>query len=204
MKFLPSPYSITIENCISKNIESFAMKVPSFQGIFRTSWKRGSNKNQLFQGTFSRFLQLFQGTFHWFLQFFQGTFEFFTSTLFWFKQTNSRNQGGIPPWFLEFNVIKKVSWAFHTILFMNQVNKAFPFHIFAVNGTFMKWNFLFLSQYLFLPASFSANRAFHISCPSPMHRQNDLTVGRHIAMMAARAFIVSGFLFNANRDKADQ
>ena len=91
-----------MENCISKNIESFAMKVPSFQGIFRTSWKQRSNKNQLFQGTFSRFLQLFQGTFHWFLQFFQGTFEFFTSTLFWFKQTNSRNQGGIPPWFLEF------------------------------------------------------------------------------------------------------
>ena len=155
MKFLPSPYSITIENFISKNIESFAMKVPSFQGIFRTSWKRGSNKNQLFQGTFSRFLQLFQGTFHWFLQFFQGTFEFFTSTLFWFKQTNSRNQGGIPPWFLEFNVIKKVSWAFHTILFMNQVNKAFPFHIFAVNGTFMKWEFSIL-----LPIPFSASFVF--------------------------------------------
>ena len=156
MKFLPSPYSITIENCISKNIESFAMKVPSFQGIFRTSWKRGSNKNQLFQGTFSRFLQLFQGTFHWFLQFFQGTFEFFTSTLFWFKQTNSRNQGGIPPWFLEFNVIKKVSWAFHTILFMNQVNKAFPFHIFAVNGTFMKWEF-----FIPPPIPFSASFVFH-------------------------------------------
>ena len=85
MKFLPSSYIITIENCISKNIESFAMKVPSFQGIFRASWKQRSNKNQLFQ----------------------GTFESFTSTLFWFKQTNSKNSGGIPPFFHEFNTIKK-------------------------------------------------------------------------------------------------
>ena len=96
MKFLPSSYIITIENFISKNIESFAMKVPSFQGIFRASWKQKSNKNQFFQGTFFIFPQLFQ-----------GTFEFFTSTLFWFKQTNSKNSGGIPPLFFEFNTIKK-------------------------------------------------------------------------------------------------
>ena len=170
MKFLPSPYSITIENCISKNIESFAMKVPSFQGIFRTSWKRGSNKNQLFQGTFSRFLQLFQGTFHWFLQFFQGTFEFFTSTLFWFKQTNSRNQGGIPPFFHEFNTIKKsiVGFPHDTLHELNQ--QTIPISYFCRKRHFYKMEyFLFFSQYLFLPASFSADRAFHISCPPPMH-----------------------------------
>ena len=74
MKFLPPSYSITIENCISKNIKSFAMKVPSFQGIFRTSLKQRTNKNQLFQGTFFIFPQLFQGTFSIFLQLFQGTF----------------------------------------------------------------------------------------------------------------------------------
>ena len=157
MKFLPSSYIITIENCISKNIESFAMKVPSFQGIFRASWKQRSNKNQLFQGTFSRFLQLFQGTFHWFLQFFQGTFESFTSTLFWFKQTNSKNSGGIPPFFHEFNTIKKYRGL--STRYSSWIKSTNYSHFIFLPLTALLWNKKFS---ILPPIPFSASFVFRI------------------------------------------
>lgn len=63
---------------------------------------------------------------------------------------------------------------------------------------------VFFCESFFLPASFSAFRAFHVSCPSLVHRQNCLPVSRDISVVAILAFIITGRLFNPHSDQGDR
>lgn len=63
---------------------------------------------------------------------------------------------------------------------------------------------VFFCENFFLPASFSAFRAFQIPCPSPVHRKNCLPVSRDISVVAILAFIIAGRLFNSHGDQGNR
>ena len=63
---------------------------------------------------------------------------------------------------------------------------------------------LFFCKNFFLPASFSAFWAFHVSRPPHMHSEICLPVCRNISVVAILAFIVSSLLLNAHGDKSDR
>lgn len=73
----------------------------------------------------------------------------------------------------------------------------------AFAGSEEPWSvLLFFCKNFFLPASFSAFRAFHVSRPPHVHSKICLPVCRYISVVAILAFIVSGLLLNAHSDKS--